>query len=130
VTKKDDMADHPDTITYLVFSNPVEGKEDEFNTWYDTVHLPEVFATPGMRTAQRFKIREADITHNSEMAKPTHRYLLVYEMDDNVDEIMGKIREAATSGVLHMSDSLDVMNVLMSFWTPLGPKIVKEPGVA
>jgi hypothetical protein len=124
------MGHDPDTTTYLVFSNPVEGKEDEFNTWYDTVHLPEVLATPGMRTAQRFKIRETDITHHSEMPKPAHRYLLVYEMTGDVDEIMGKIRAAAQSGVLQMSDSLDVMNVAMSFWAPLGPKVVKDPGVA
>ena len=124
------MAHHPDTITYLVFSNPIEGREDEFNEWYDTVHLPEVLATPGMRTAQRFKIRETDITHNSVMPKPAHRYLLVYEMEGDVDEIMGKIQEAALSGAVQMSDSLDLMNVSMSFWAPLGPKVVKDPGVA
>ena len=113
------------TTTYLVFSNPVDGKEDEFNEWYDTVHLPEVLATPGMRSAQRFAILETDITHSSPMPKPAHRYLLVYEMDGDVDAIMGKISAAAQDGTMHMNDALDLETVAMSFWSPIGEKVVK-----
>ena len=29
--------------------------EDEFNTWYDTEHLPQLAAVPGVLTARRFK---------------------------------------------------------------------------
>jgi len=115
----------PDTTTYLVFSNPVDGKEDEFNEWYDTVHLPEVLATPGMRSAQRFAIHETEITHNSPLPKPAHRYLLVYEMEGDVDAVMAAIQEAALSGTLHMSDALDLESVAMSFWSPIGAKVVK-----
>ena len=119
-----------DTTTYLVFSNPVEGREDEFIKWYDEVHLPEVLATPGMQSAQRFALREADITHNSVLPKPTHRYLLVYEMEGDVDAIMAKVQEAALAGTLHMSEALDLASVSMSFWSPLGPKVVKDAGSA
>jgi hypothetical protein len=114
--------------TYLVFSNPVDGKEDEFNEWYDNVHLPEVLATPGMRSAQRFAILETDITHNSPMPKPAHRYLLVYEMEGDVDAIMGKISAAAQDGTLHMNEALDLETVAMSFWSPIGPKVIKDEG--
>ena len=31
-----------DSTIQIVFSNPFEGKDDEFNEWYDNVHLPEV----------------------------------------------------------------------------------------
>src|SRR5215471_1775199 len=104
------MDDNPDRTLYLVFSNPVEGKEDEFNEWYDTVHMPEVLATPGMLTAQRFKLRETEITHHSGMPAPTHRYLLVYQMEGDVDAIMAKVQAAAMSGEMVMNDALDVMN--------------------
>ena len=33
-----------DRFVQVVFSNPAEGKEDEFNEWYDTVHIPELLA--------------------------------------------------------------------------------------
>jgi hypothetical protein len=37
-----------DRDLYLVFSNPVEGREDEYNAWYDEVHLPDVQRIPGV----------------------------------------------------------------------------------
>jgi hypothetical protein len=112
-----------DRTLYLVFSNPVEGKDREFNEWYDSVHLREVLATPGMISAQRYSVREAEINRAAGV-RPTHRYLLVYEMEGDVDAVMSKLQEAAASGVLQMSDSLDLANVSMSFWTPLGPKLL------
>lgn len=114
--------------TYLVFSNPVAGKEDEFNEWYDNVHLPEVLATPGMRSAQRFALLETDITHHSELPKPAHGYLLVYELEGDVDAVMSKIQDAAMSGAMRMSDALDLETVAMSFWRPIGEKVVKPEG--
>lgn len=124
------MSSSAERTTYLVFSNPVAGKDAEFNEWYDNVHLPEVLATPGMRAAQRFKLLETDMTHNSVMPKPEHGYLLVYELEGDVDAVMGKIQEAALSGVMNMSDALDLETVAMSFWRPIGEKVVKPEGVA
>lgn len=119
-----------DLTTYLVFSNPVEGREDEFNTWYDTVHLPEVLATPGMRSAQRFALRETEITHHSPLPRPDHGYLLVYELEGEPDAVMARIQEAVANGTMHMSDALAVDTVAMSFWSPIGEKVVKPASEA
>ena len=35
----------------IVFTEPVIGREDEYNEWYDEVHLPEVLATDGFVAA-------------------------------------------------------------------------------
>ena len=118
----------PTPTTYLVFSNPVAGKEEEFNEWYDTVHLPEVLATPGMRSAQRYALLETEITHHSAMPVPAHGYLLVYEIDGDPEVVMAKVQDAAMSGALRMSDALDLETVSMSFWRPLGAKVVKGVG--
>jgi hypothetical protein len=111
-----------DTTLYLVFSNPVDGKEREFNEWYDAVHVPEVMATPGMVSAQRFDLRDTEIARVAGMTS-AHRYLLVYEMDGDPDVIMGKISEAVGSGAIAMNDALDLNSVAMSFWTPRGPQV-------
>jgi hypothetical protein len=29
----------PVTTTMIVFTSPVEGREDEYNDWYDNTHL-------------------------------------------------------------------------------------------
>src|SRR5262245_2531204 len=114
------MAD--DRTLYLVLSNPVEGRDREFNEWYDSVHLREVLATPGMVSAQRYMLREAEINRAAGVPS-THRYLLVYEVEGDVDVIMSKLQAAAASGALQMSDALDLGSVSMSFWTPLGSKV-------
>lgn len=111
----------------LMFSNPVEGKEDEYNEWYDNVHVPELLAMPGMRSAQRFAVREAGANHSTAPG-PVQRYLLVYEIEGDVEAVMGRIGAAAQAGELHMSDSLDLQSMNMSFWSPVGPKV--ESGAA
>jgi hypothetical protein len=114
---------------YLVFSNPVEGKEPEFNEWYDNVHLPEVLATPGVVSAQRFDTCDTEIVRTAGWT-PEHRYLAVYEMDGDPDVIMGKIGDAVAAGEMVMSETLDLQTVRMSFWTPRGPKLQAEPNGA
>ena len=36
-----------DKFIQVVFSNPVEGKDDEFNDWYDNVHIPDLLQGSG-----------------------------------------------------------------------------------
>lgn len=62
----------------LVVDVEVDQKvEDEWNQWYDNVHLPSILACPGFRTGSRYK---ADATG-------TPRYLTVYQLErpDAVD---------------------------------------------
>lgn len=106
-----------DRVVQVVFSNPAEGKEDEFNEWYDTVHIPELLAVPGMLSATRYALHEAAIYHVPGGVVPEHKYMCVYEMEGDVDAIMGKIREAVADGRIHMSDSLDLPSSRLSFWT-------------
>lgn len=116
-----------DRKLYLVFSNPVEGKEREFNEWYETTHLREVLSAPGMLSAQRYELCDAEMMRQAReagMPVPAHRYLIVYEMEGDVDATMAKIQEAVAAGQMVMSDSLDLETVAMSFWSPLGPKVV------
>ncbi|HIG41076.1 MAG: hypothetical protein ABGY96_27755 [bacterium] len=40
----------------LVLTEPTEGNEDEFNRYYEDVHLDEVIETTGWTFAQRFKL--------------------------------------------------------------------------
>jgi hypothetical protein len=116
-----------DRLFYMVYSNPLEGREDEFNEWYDTVHLPEVLAVPGMISAQRAKLKETKVGHEGGMAPEFHRFCVVYEMDGDPDEVMGLIREQVAAGTMHMHASIDVSSVQMNWWTQVGAKQV-APG--
>src|SRR5215469_10392858 len=46
-------AGHKQTYVQVVFTAMVEGREDEFNAFYDQHHAPELAAIPGFMTAQR-----------------------------------------------------------------------------
>ncbi|WP_436791568.1 hypothetical protein [Yinghuangia sp. YIM S10712] len=110
-----------DTTLYLVFSNPVEGKDREFNEWYDTVHVRDVLAVPGMVSAQRYDLKDTEMYRLA--GGGAHRYLVVYEMDGDPDVVMPGIREAVAAGDMVMSETLDLQSVQMSFWSPHGPRI-------
>ncbi|MHB8693726.1 MAG: hypothetical protein ACYDHH_21015 [Solirubrobacteraceae bacterium] len=38
------------THRMLVFTNPVEGKENEFHEWYDSVHIPDCLRIDGIKS--------------------------------------------------------------------------------
>ena len=106
-----------DRFVQVVFANPVAGKEDEFNDWYDNVHIPELLTVPGMLSATRYTLHDAAIYQADGGVAPEHRYMCVYELEGDVDEIMGTIRKSVASGAVHMGDSLDLSSARVSFWT-------------
>lgn len=87
---------------YLVFTNACDGRDDEFNTWYDDVHLAEVVAVPGFTGAERYAVRPQP----GEL-EPSHRYLAIYEMETNdVQATIAELMRRGTSGGFQMTDSL------------------------
>lgn len=52
-----------DAATYLVlaFLDAVAGQDEAFNTWYDTVHEPELLANPGVVSGRRATLSEAQM---------------------------------------------------------------------
>ena len=44
------------TYLVLVMSDPVDGRDDEYNQWYEHTHLDEVLVTAGFTSAQRFAL--------------------------------------------------------------------------
>ena len=86
----------------LVFSNPVAGREDEYNDWYTHTHLDDVKAVPGFTAAQRFKAKEG------ETQSPSHQYLAIYDLDvANPAAALGELMSRSTSGAMKISDALD-----------------------
>jgi hypothetical protein len=68
----------------LVHAEPVAGQDEQFNDWYDTVHLPDVLDVPGFVAAQRFI---ASPSVHGEL--PERRYLAIYEID--TDDLPGAL---------------------------------------
>jgi hypothetical protein len=85
----------------LVFTNAVEGRDDDFNQWYDDVHLTEVLALPEFTGARRFRLAEAQVFDDQQF-----RYLAIYEYGGTAQEAVDALK--AASGSFDMGDSMDM----------------------
>lgn len=63
----------------LALTNPVEGREDDFNAWYDEFHLREVvrYGT-GMSAGRRFRLSR---TQRAGQVQPPWSYLAWYDFE-------------------------------------------------
>lgn len=93
---------------FLVFSNPIPGKEAEYNDWYTNIHLGEVCAIKGFKGAQRFVLTKAQQSEDQ-----THRYLAIYEMEnDDVGGTIKRLNDAVTT--LRLDPVIDIETVKVS----------------
>lgn len=89
----------------LVFTEPTEGKEDEYNKWYNEQHLPDVLAVPGMVAARRLHV----IGDGNPMPSS---YVAIYEMEaDDPNAVMDEVNGRAGSPQMQLSDALDLGSV-------------------
>jgi hypothetical protein len=107
-------------LVWLVFTKPVEGREEEFDTWYDEVHLPDVVAVPGVRAAQRYVLGPE---RRAEGTLPEHRHLAVYEIDGDPAEVFPEITRRIASGEMKLSEALDRPASRQTVWHPHGPRL-------
>ena len=94
--------------TLIVYTSPVEGQEDEYNAWYDDVHLPEFSALPGVIAGHRFKVVRD--------GKP--QYAAIYELSSHPDQVLKAMFAGVKDGTVHMSDALDSASTSMTTLTP------------
>ena len=93
--------------TLIVYTSPVDGKEDEYNAWYDDTHLPEFSALPGVISGRRFKV-----------AGDKPQYAAVYELSAHPDAVMGAMNEGIKNGTVHMTGTLDMTSLSMTTLIP------------
>lgn len=112
---------HHDKGLLLVFTNPTDGHDEDFNAWYDSTHVPEVLAVPGVVAARRYELAPVD-TPEVEGAPapppPAHRYLAAYELDRDGNEVMADFVGRLMSGEMSLSETLDMTTVGLSVWRP------------
>ena len=96
----------------LVFTNPTEGKEDEYNKWYDEIHLGEVLEVPGIVRAQRFAV--ADVMPGV----TDHKYVAIYDLDTEDPAGVVSALGAALPG-MNMSDAIDTKTAKMTVVSPV-----------
>jgi hypothetical protein len=88
-------------FTLLIETNCAPGTDEEFNRWYDEVHIPELLTIDGFVSATRFEVADAQMGRSL----PPQRYMALYEIDaDSAQQALDAL--AAKTRELHMSDTL------------------------
>jgi hypothetical protein len=83
----------------LVHSAPANGRDSEYNTWYDNTHLPDVLRVDGFVAARRFVA--APGVHGEMPALP---YLAIYEIEtDDLPAALAALSAAAKDMEIHPS---------------------------
>lgn len=99
----------------VVSSEPLEGAADDYQRWYDEVHLPDVLSVPGFVRAQRFA---AQPSVHGEL--PDRRFLAVYEIEsDDLERTLAQLAEASPGMVI--SPALNRTTATHFAFTALGP---------
>jgi hypothetical protein len=87
----------------IMLSNAAGGRDDEFERWYDEVHLPDMLKVPGFVAAQRFRIDKNLI------GKTPYAYCTIYEVEaESADAAIAATGAAMQSGKMVISDAADV----------------------
>lgn len=103
----------------LILTEPTDGMEEEYNDYYENLHLGEVLATTQLTSAQRFKL-----TGEAGEGCPLP-YLAVYESDaDSAEEIINDLN--ATRARRQQSDALNRRTGRVWVFEATGPKHTQD----
>jgi hypothetical protein len=92
------------TCFQFALSNPVPGREEEFNRWYGTDHMVHTVLIPGVLAGQRF--RRVD----GPWPSGKHDYLTIWEMDDPAFAL-AQLAQGRGTDAMPISPSVDMSTV-------------------
>lgn len=96
-------------------SSAKEGRDREYNEWYDAVHINELLDIPGIVSARRFAASP------SSPHVPPSSYLAIYEIEaEDPAVVMRELMSRGASGQLSRTDSLDPSSGKLWLWAQNG----------
>jgi hypothetical protein len=101
---------------FVVFTNPVEGREDEFQQWYDHTHIADVRRVEGVTSGLRLRPAAA-----MDDATPCPwQSMAMYEIEaptaQAARDAMGR---AAEAGAMPLSPALELTDIRAWFFEPV-----------
>ncbi len=99
----------------VVLTEPTEGNEQEFDDYYENLHLDEVLSSTGWQSAQRFKLVD-----EQGQACPLP-YLALYEAEaENSEEVLATL--TATRSKRQQSKSINKRTAGVWVFAETGPR--------
>lgn len=108
----------PEKHVFVVLTNAVEGREHEFNDWYTNQHLGDVVAIPGIISARRFQMSDAQ-----RMADPPYKYCALYEIEtDDLPAVMAELTKRSGTSAMPISGAM-AQQRLAIVYRPIGDPV-------
>lgn len=99
--------------TMIVASSSKEGREAEYESWYDNIHIKDVFSVTGVKSGRRLAARP-DASPNP----PPGAQIAIYEIEtDDPVSIMQEIGQRTGSGEFGMTDAIDLQSTRIWFYS-------------
>ncbi|MAX74863.1 MAG: hypothetical protein CMH66_14595 [Nioella sp.] len=87
----------------IALTNPVPGREADFEQWYDKVHLADVLKLPGVTGAQRFRLSAQQYREGPH----PWQSMAVYEIEtDDMSKTFNALKAASGTEAMPLSDAL------------------------
>jgi hypothetical protein len=103
---------------FVVLTNPKDGRDAEYNEWYDNRHLQDVLAVPGFVAAERYHAAPEMIASG----QVKWRYLAIYDIETS--DLAGTMADMISRGgtdAMPISDALDVEGAHAVAYIARGP---------
>lgn len=86
----------------VVTSGAKDGRDEEYNAWYDGTHLADILSLDGVTSGRRY-----DATSPSPHPQPAP-YLAIYEIEaDDPGTVLAELTRRAEAGEFSLSDALN-----------------------
>jgi hypothetical protein len=106
----------------LILSRPAQGREAQYDDWYQNVHLEQMLTLKGFKAAQRFKLQRS---LGQREAQP---YAAIYEIEtDDLDAVLEELYREAGSQRLLIDEALDRASIYAAVYAPHGPARTRQP---
>jgi hypothetical protein len=105
---------------FFAFTNPVPGREADFNHWQDNTHVPDGLTIPGFVSARRFRVADAQFMDDPQRT----RYVTIYEIEsDDIAKTVAATQQLQAQFVV--TDAMDLNTIRAAIYTQLGD--VRKP---
>jgi hypothetical protein len=102
-------------------TRPVEGREQEYNDWYRDVHLRDLVAVAGIKSAQRFRLSRSVMPGTEPLP-----YLAIYDVEtDDIDKTLEDLQDRAASGRMFISAALSTEDAFGAVYEELGSAVTR-----
>ncbi len=111
------------TYRFMVFSNPVSGKEQQYLDWYRGQHIHDLLRIQGVVAAQMF--RAADVQYG-----PTslpQRYVMIWEIrTHDLASVFETMKENLRTGLTVGSDAFDWESLMAMTVEPVSRRVTSD----